>query len=58
MLVLTRRMNEEIVIADDIHITILGIKGSQVRVGIQAPRDVTILRKELLCKIREGLDEI
>ena len=48
MLVLTRRSNETIQIGDDITVTILEIKGNQVRLGIEAPGDVVILREELL----------
>ncbi|MCG3201212.1 MAG: Translational regulator CsrA [Gammaproteobacteria bacterium] len=48
MLILTRRIGETLVIGDDIEVTILGIKGRQVRVGINAPRDVNIAREELL----------
>ena len=48
MLVLTRRSGETILIGDDIEITILAVDGSQIRVGIDAPEDVKILRGELL----------
>ena len=48
MLVLTRRTGETILIGDDIEITILAVDGSQVRVGVDAPEDVKILRGELL----------
>ena len=48
MLVLTRRSGETILIGDDIEITILAVDGSQVRVGVDAPEDVKILRGELL----------
>ncbi len=47
MLVLSRKLNEQIRIGDDITITILGIKGRTVRVGIEAPRQVRVLRSEL-----------
>ena len=47
MLVLSRKLNEKIQIGDDITITILGIKGRGVRVGIEAPREVRVLRSEL-----------
>ncbi|WP_029407114.1 carbon storage regulator CsrA [Thiomicrorhabdus sp. Milos-T2] len=48
MLVLTRRENESFVIGDNIRLTILAVKGGQVRVGIDAPKDVMIHREELL----------
>jgi carbon storage regulator len=48
MLVLTRRIGEEIVIADDIHVSVLSIKGKQIRIGITAPRSVPVARRELL----------
>jgi carbon storage regulator len=48
MLVLTRRPGETILIGDDIEITVLAVDGNQIRVGIDAPEDVKILRGELL----------
>jgi carbon storage regulator len=48
MLVLTRKLNERIVIGDSIVLTIAQINGSNVRIGIQAPHDVSIVREELL----------
>jgi carbon storage regulator len=50
MLVLTRRVGEEIVIGDDIHVVIVAIQGNQVRLGLNAPKDVSIRRSEL-CEI-------
>lgn len=50
MLVLTRKENESLVIGDNIKITILAVKGGQVRVGIEAPSEVSIHREELLQK--------
>jgi carbon storage regulator len=47
MLVLTRKTNERIVIGDNIRITVVGVRGSHVRIGIEAPPEVTILRDEL-----------
>lgn len=60
MLVLTRRIGETLVIHDDIEVTILDIKGHQVRIGIKAPRDVAIVRTELLedCPQGERVDRI
>lgn len=48
MLILTRRIGEGVYVGDDVKIVILGIRGSQVRIGIEAPDDVNIVREELL----------
>jgi carbon storage regulator len=53
MLILTRKINETLVIGDDVHITILGIKGNQIRIGIEAPQQVSVHRKEIYLKIQE-----
>ncbi|MEX9782345.1 carbon storage regulator CsrA [Providencia manganoxydans] len=52
MLTLTRRTRETLMIGDDIIITILGIKGNQVRIGIEAPRDIGVHRQEIYLKIQ------
>ncbi|MBN2864604.1 MAG: carbon storage regulator CsrA [Thiotrichales bacterium] len=57
MLVLTRRENETLVIGDDIKLTILSVKGSQVRIGIDAPKSVSIQRSELLEESANESDE-
>ena len=54
MLILTRSQNESIVIDDDIKITILGTKGNDVKIGIEAPDDVEIWREEIYDRILEG----
>lgn len=51
MLILTRRLGETIVIGEDITATILGIKGNQVRLGINAPKDVSVHREEIYQRI-------
>ena len=51
MLVLTRRTNQSIMIGDDVELTILGVSGEKVRVGITAPDDVAIFRKEVYLRI-------
>ena len=53
MLVLTRKLGESVTIGDDIKITILGVRGRQVRLGIIAPQKVTIHREEIYFKIQE-----
>lgn len=53
MLVLTRKPEQSIMIGADIEITILEVRGEQVRVGIRAPREVTVHRKEVFDQIRE-----
>lgn len=54
MLILTRKNNESIVINDDIKITILGVKGMQVRIGIDAPKNVQVHREEIYQRIQSG----
>jgi len=53
MLILTRRVGETLVIGDDITVTVLGIKGNQVRVGVNAPKDVQVHREEIYQKIQQ-----
>lgn len=54
MLILTRRVGETLMIGDDITVTVLGVKGNQVRVGVNAPRDVAVHREEIYQRIRSG----
>jgi len=53
MLILTRRVGETVVIGEDIVVTVLSIKGNQVRIGVQAPKEVSVHREELLKRQRE-----
>jgi len=54
MLILTRRVGETVMIGEDIVVTVLGIKGNQVRIGVQAPKNVAVHREELLKRIQEA----
>lgn len=52
MLILTRRVGESLVIGDEVTITVLDVKGNQVRVGVTAPRDVTVHREEIYERLK------
>ncbi len=52
MLILTRRMGESLMIGDDVSVTVLGVKGNQVRLGINAPKDVSVHREEIYQRIQ------
>lgn len=53
MLVLTRKVNQSIVIGNEIEVVVLEVRGEQVRIGIRAPRDVAVHRKEIFEQIQE-----
>ena len=53
MLVLTRKSNQNIMIGDDIEVSVLAIMGEKVRIGIQAPRDIPVFRKEVYLEIQQ-----
>jgi carbon storage regulator len=52
MLVLTRKRNESIMIGDDIEVSVLAVAGEKVRIGIEAPRDIPVFRKEVYLEIQ------
>lgn len=53
MLILTRRVGETVMIGDNVTVTVLGVKGNQVRLGVNAPRDVAVHRQEIYDRIKE-----
>lgn len=55
-MILTRRLGEMMVIGDDIEVTVLGVKGNQVRLGIKAPKEVSVHREEIYEKIQKEKD--
>jgi len=57
MLILTRRINEVLCIGENVRVTVLGIKGNQVRIGIDAPRDTPVHREEIYQKIQRDKSE-
>ena len=52
MLILTMRVGETLMIGDDVTVTVLGVKGNQVRIGVNAPRDVAVHREEIYERIK------
>jgi len=58
MLILTRRAGESIMVGDEVTITVLGINGNQIRIGIDAPRQITVHRKEVYERIKVEAEEV
>ena len=56
MLILTRKVGETLSIGDNIEVTVLEVRGGQVRVGVNAPRDVVVNRKEILTRLKSEVD--
>ena len=57
MLILTRKVGERSIIGDDIAVTVLSVKGNQVRVGVQAPADIAVHREEIYNRIQNELND-
>lgn len=58
MLILTRRVGETIKIGDDVAVTVLGVKGNQVRIGIDAPKNITVHREEIYERVKREQDAV
>ena len=58
MLILTRRVGETLMVGDEVTVTVLGVKGNQVRLGVNAPKDVAVHREEIYERIKKEQDPV
>ena len=58
MLILTRRVGETLMVGDEVSVTVLGVKGNQVRLGVNAPKDVAVHREEIYDRIKKEQDPV
>ncbi|MDP1539030.1 MAG: carbon storage regulator CsrA [Moraxellaceae bacterium] len=58
MLILTRRVGETLMVGDEVTVTVLGVKGNQVRIGVNAPKDVAVHREEIYQRIQNERGEV
>ncbi|ENT5432092.1 carbon storage regulator CsrA [Pseudomonas aeruginosa] len=57
MLILTRRVGETLMVGDDVTVTVLGVKGNQVRIGVNAPKEVAVHREDIYQRIQKEKDQ-
>lgn len=58
MLILTRKVGEALMVGDDVNITVLGVKGNQVRIGVSAPKEVAVHREEIYQRIQKEKNQV